>query len=137
MKQIIAMITSFVIMLVNNCYAYNARGRVFPEDLRDYDYDYSSGGGGGDSSSWCVYFGVIFVVAFFQFLDGYDKGGFLRGIRDALYVPTCISVLSLPVIILCLLYKYGPDKWYEWLALIAGVVIIYRLGKKLLLPKSK
>ena len=136
MKKIIVMLTGLLIMVNNACYAYTPMGRVFPEDLRDYDYDYSSGGGGGSDSSW-IGWGTLLVFMFFQFLDGCEKGGVLRGIRDALFVPTLISAVSLPLLILSLLYNYGPDKWYEWLALIAAVVIVFKVGKRLLLPKRK
>ena len=134
MKKITGMLTGLFIMVTNACYAYVPMGRVFPEDLRDYDYDYSSSGGSG--SAW-IGWGILLVFAVFQFLDGYEKGGFLRGIRDALFVPTLISAAFIPIIILLMLYKYGPDKWYEWLALIAAVVIVFKVSKRLLLPKRK
>ena len=134
MKKIVIMLTALLTLVNNACYAYVPMGRVFPEDLRDYDY--SSGGGGGSDSPW-IGWGALLVFMFFQFLDCCEKGGVLRGIRDALFVPTLISAVSLPLLILSLLYNYGPDKWYEWLALIAAVVIVFKVGKKLLLPKSK
>lgn len=133
MKKIIVMLTSLLIMVTNACYAYNPMGRVFPEDLRDYDYDYRSGGGSSSSSdSGWIGWGMFLVFVVFQFLDGYEKGGVLRGIRDALFVPTLISGAFIPIILLLLLYKHGPDKWYEWLALIAAVVIVFKVGKKVL-----
>ena len=128
MKKITGMLTGLFIMITNACYAYNPMGRVFPEDLRDYDY---SSSGGGSDSGW-IGWGTLLVFMFFQFLDGCEKGGILRGIRDALLVPTFISGAFIPIILLLLLYKHGPDKWYEWLVLIAAVVIVFKVGKKVL-----
>lgn len=132
MKKIIVMLTGLLIIVTNACYAYVPMGRVFPEDLRDYDYYSSRGGSSSSFDSGWVGWGMLLVFAVFQFLDGYEKGGILRGIRDALLVPTFISGAFIPIILLLLLYKHDPDKWYEWLALIAGVVIVFKVGKKVL-----